>query len=119
MDGRDWLGALLAASKTSRTGAMIRCAFGLERSKLPRFEGPAIITSDAFVFCNFRPSSGKLCEGAFAGTMADVIRNVRGIADHCELDPQERAAFYAKMREWFADDYRPVIIIKYMKDRWF
>jgi hypothetical protein len=105
---RNWERALYLATKGHRLGAMICCAFGWRRNDIPRFEGKAMISSDGMVLCNFVTSNGQRHTGAFAGTMADVIRNVRGVADHCRLDAEERAQFFKTMREWFQDDYRPL-----------
>ncbi len=97
---------ILQASKGSQLGAIIRCAYGIERDAMPRFEGKASVTSDGYVMCNFVARNGDHHMGAFVGDMADFERNVEGIAKHCALDADERKAFLATMRGWIGTDWR-------------
>src|SRR4051812_31624492 len=82
---------LLGATVGTQLGAIIRCAFGIERSAWPRFEGKGVMTSDGFIMCNFVDSNGGGHLGAFVGSRQDFDRNVLGVAGHCELNPAERA----------------------------
>lgn len=91
---------LLAATKNTQLGAIIRCAYGLERDSLPRFCGKACMTSDDFIMCNFIDSNGIGHLGAFVGSRQDFNRNVAGVALHCKLDPAERAMFFNVMNDW-------------------
>ncbi len=91
---------LLAATRGTQLGAIIRCAFDLERDAEPRFEGKATVTSDGFVMCNFIDRNGDGHWGAFVGSHSDYAANVHGVADHCKMDVEDRAAFFRAMDDW-------------------
>ncbi len=91
---------LLAATRGSQLGAIIRCALGVERDAEPRFEGKATVTSDGFIMCNFIDRNGDGHWGAFVGSHSDYAANVHGVADHCRMNTKDRVYFFAKMSEW-------------------
>jgi len=51
---------ILAVTKNSKFGSILRCALNVERDALPRFTGKAIVTSDGFVMATFISSDGDL-----------------------------------------------------------
>ena len=91
---------LLAATRGSRIGAMLRAALGVERNAIPRFVGKASLTSDDYIICHFVDTHGDNHMGAFAGGYDDFQRNVRGLMDHCSLNKVEREQFAALMNDW-------------------
>lgn len=97
---------ILAATRGTRFGAMIRAAYGLEREALPRFEGTASITSDGFLLWNFVTSDGDYKHGAFAGDAESYFANVSGLTRHLKLSGDARADFSCKMQEAIDKDWR-------------
>jgi hypothetical protein len=99
---------ILDASAGTQLGAIIRCAYDLERDAIPRFCGKAVMTSDDYIMCNFIDRNGIGHMGAFVGSRTDFDRNVLGIALHCKLGPAERAMFVNTMNDWAGVKYGAV-----------
>lgn len=91
---------ILAATNGRQLGAMIRCAYNIERDACPRYTGHPSVTSDGFIMCDFVGRDGDGHWGAFVGAHSDYIRNVHGVADHCKLTARQRASFLAVMNRW-------------------
>lgn len=98
---------VLAATAGTRFGAMIRCAYGVERDAQPRFIGRASITSDGFLMWSFVTASGEHKSGAFAGDAESYFANVVGLIRHLNLTADDRAEFSCKMQEAIGADWRP------------
>lgn len=97
---------ILAATQGSQLGAIVRCAYGLERDAIPRFCGKGCMTSDGFIMANFVDRHGIGHMGAFVGSHEDFDRNVKGLALHCGLSPAERAMFFNTMEDWCGNSTR-------------
>jgi hypothetical protein len=100
----NWQDRAKAATKGSQLGAMLRAALG-ETIPAPCFTGKAVITSDAFVMCNFLGSDGRAHHGAFVGSARDLARNISGLAAHLKLTDEEKKEMLTTFREWIATDY--------------
>lgn len=101
-----YLDKLLAATAGTQFGAIIRCAYDLERDACPRFVGRATVTSDGFLMCSFVDRHGEGHSGAFVGSASDLQRNIDGVTRHCKLSASDAAEFRAKLAAWIATDYR-------------
>lgn len=101
-----YLDKALAATAGTQFGAIIRCAYDLERDACPRFVGKASITSDGFVMCSFVDRHGEGHMGAFVGSARDLSANIAGLIRHCSMKADEAEAFRAKLNAWVATDYR-------------
>jgi len=100
----DWKDRALSATHGTRFGAIIACMLG-HSIDAPRFDGKAIITSDAFVMCNFTTAEGERELGAFVGGLDDIETNVAGLADHLNLSAAEREEFAKVLEGWIAMEY--------------
>jgi hypothetical protein len=101
---KTWKQKALAATRGTQFGAVLSSAFG-KKIKAPCFTSKAIVTSDGFVQANFVDKGGVARHSAFVGSVQDLLRNARGLADHLKLDASERAEFFTVVREWVAVDY--------------
>ena len=102
----NWKDKALAATRGSQFGAILRCAFDVEREAKPRFCGKATITSDGFVMCDFVDLNGGAHWGAFVGDFTGLDRNVEGLAKHLALNSDDHNALTAAVTNWIATDYR-------------
>lgn len=100
-----WKERALAATRGSRFGAILSAATGTE-IEAPCFHGKANVTSDGFVMADFTGSDGRYHMGAFVGAMSDLEANVSGLANHLDLNDDERAELYATVHGWVGRDYR-------------
>ncbi len=94
-----WKQRALASTVGSQFGAIVACALG-EKVSAPCFSGRPSITSDGFVMCNFTDRHGNGHLGAFIGSLSDVVRNTRGLADHLNLKDEARAEYVAAIGCW-------------------
>jgi hypothetical protein len=101
---KTWKQKALAATKGSQFGAVLSSAFN-KKIKAPCFTSKAVITSDGFVQANFVDKGGVARHSAFVGSVQDLLRNARGLADHLALDANERTEFFTAVRDWVAIDY--------------
>lgn len=115
IDTSDWRQVIVNATKgnQSRLGALIISILKkdyvlAQKGSVPRFDGNATITSDGFVMCDFYGRQGDFHRGAFVGSIGDVVDNFRKLADHCKLNDEDRKAMFLALKNWIAQDYRPV-----------
>jgi hypothetical protein len=101
----NWKDKALAATSGSQFGAILHCAFGVEK-EAPCFNGKASVTSDGFVMCNFTDKNGEGHWGAFVGSVSDLKRNVEGLAKHLKLNAADRSALTLAVAGWVAQDWR-------------
>lgn len=101
----DWQAKALAATRGTRLGAILHAALGVEKPA-PCFNGRATVTSDGFFMCDFTDGNGNQHMGAFGGAVADLERNLNGLAAHLHLIKPARAGLFATIRQWFDTDYR-------------
>ena len=102
-----WQIRALAATKGTRFGAILRCAINRNIPEaFPQFSGKATVTSDGFVMCNFTDANGRFHMGAFVGSASDLSINVAGLADHLDLNGEDRKALCAAITNWIGKDYR-------------
>lgn len=101
-----WKHKVLEAARgnTTQLGTILGAALRYEFEQPPRFAHRGNTTSDGFVMCSFMQGNGTQHTGAFVGTVADVVRNTVGIAEHCELTPDERKALFLAMQGWIGPD---------------
>jgi hypothetical protein len=95
----NWKDKALAATKGSRFGAVLAAAMGVE-IPAPCFHGKATLTSDGYLIVDFTGSDGRYHMGAFAGSVADVERNVDGLTDHLKLTDVEATKLRLVVRNW-------------------
>ena len=100
----NWKERALAATRGTQLGAILHCATQTE-CEAPCFTSKAIITSDGFVQANFTGADGRNHHSAFVGSVSDLVRNVRGLADHLKLDDADKAELFKVAREWIVIDY--------------
>ena len=94
------------ANGPSKLGALLRAVLGY-RSMPPCFNtAGAVITSDGFVLCGFTDRHGEYHMGAFVGSLVELIKNFRGLADHLKLTDDQRKALFDEVRKWCHTDYR-------------
>lgn len=98
---------VLAATTGTQFGAIIRCAYDLERDARPRFTGKASVTSDGFVMCSFVDKRGEAHSGAFVGSADDLEHNIAGLIAYCKMSADEAKSFRDVMAAWIGDDWRP------------
>lgn len=91
----------------TRLGAILLAVLKKQRGTLPRFASSAVVTSDGFILCTFTTREGVIHNGAFVGSVADLVANFRGLADHLKLTDAERTEMFNAVRGWIAHDYRP------------
>lgn len=96
------------ASRGSQTGAIVACAFGVDRDHKPRFTGHANVTSDGFVMCNFVTKDGEAKWGAFVGAYSDFKRNIEGLIKFAKLEGDDRATFVKTLNGWIARSYAQI-----------
>jgi hypothetical protein len=94
-----WKQRALAATSGSQFGAIVAAALG-EEIPAPCFRGRPSITSDGYLMCDFVDRDGNGRMGAFVGSLADVVRNTCGLADHLGLKGAERADYVAAISRW-------------------
>lgn len=104
-ENMNWQDKAIAATHDSQFGAIIACALGRNPDDVPRFNGKASVTSDGFVMCDFVDRSGESRMGALVGSLNDLERNVKGLADHLQLSAQERGEYAEKLGGWISEDY--------------
>lgn len=109
---------IVATTSGTKTGAILRCALGLNRttgdSKGPQTEviGPAFIgkasvTSDGYVMCNYIDRDGTPHMGAFVGSVSDLDDNLKHVRNFMGLTAEQYNALTAAVADWIATDYRP------------
>lgn len=104
----DWMLRCLAASASSKTGALLACVLDVERSEVfPRFEGKCNITSDGHLLCTFVGRDRVRRLSAYVGTAQEVKDNFLRLMDHCKLESDERVYLAEQINEWVEHDYRP------------
>ncbi len=54
---------------------------------------------------NFVGKDGRAHHSAFVGSVSDLVRNARGLADHLKLTDADRAELFAAVRDWVVTDY--------------
>jgi hypothetical protein len=102
-----WVEKALAESAHTRTGAILRCALGLNnKNDFPRFMGKASVTSDGWLMCDFIGSSGQLHRGAFVGAASDLTANIGSLAAFLKLNSDDHEAMKAAVANWIGKDYR-------------
>lgn len=101
-----WKAKILAATRGTQLGAIAQCAIDPTKTSLPRFVGLASVTSDGFIMCQFIDRHGENRGSSFVGSVADLERNAIGVATHCELSPADRLAWFGKVQDWIACDWR-------------
>ncbi|MCK1671080.1 hypothetical protein [Bradyrhizobium sp. 150] len=101
----NWQDKAMAATRGSQLGAIIACALGRNPDDVPRFNGKASVTSDGFIMCDFVDRSGEGRMSALAGSLSDLERNVKGLADHLQLTAEERGEYAEKLGGWISEDY--------------
>lgn len=102
-----WQDRALAATRQSKTGAILRCALKADNDGIPRYEGKASVTSDGFMICDFVNREGQRHMGAFAGSMEDLENNVEGLAVHLGLNAEETEELRKVLTvDWVGMDYR-------------
>jgi hypothetical protein len=75
----------LDATKNTRLGAMLACAFmGKDQPTAgrPYFSGHASVTSDGFIMWNFVTKTREFHYGALAGDWQSLMDNLRGLVVH-------------------------------------
>jgi hypothetical protein len=88
--------------------AILAALVGREPQTTAAYVGKATVTSDGYAMCAFRDGDGDCHHGAFVGSMADIERNIDGVAQHLELAGPELAELWALLDGWIATDYRSV-----------
>ena len=84
----------------------------LNRSvRRPAFGPSCVITSDGYVLSNFVDRHGSMHVGAFVCHISELVSNFKGLADHCELEQNDRQELFEEVRKWVAIDYRPRVPI--------
>ena len=80
----DHLKQALDATKGSRLGAMLACAFmGQDQpTDGPYFSGKAVVTSDGYIMWDFTTKGGDFHGGALAGDWQSFMDNIRGLVVH-------------------------------------
>jgi hypothetical protein len=99
--------ALLATQgNQSKLGAILIAVLGRAPDNPPRFGSGAVITSDGAVLCHFQDKRGDWHEGAFVCSVAELVSNFRGLADHLKLSDEDRKDMLNEVRMWVTTDYR-------------
>jgi hypothetical protein len=106
-DSWQWKAIEATQAHTSQLGAILLAALDMGRNKLPRFGRKAIITAEGAVVAPFITRASEFHAHAFVCSVADLIRNFRGLADHLKLSDTERTEMFTTVRRWCATDYRP------------
>jgi hypothetical protein len=103
-----WRDYAVMATRGNATllGTILLCVLDRNGDGCPRFVGKASVTSDGFILCDYVSRGGVFNPGAFAGAMADLDRNIAGLADHLKLSADDRIALRQAVRDWIALDYR-------------
>lgn len=97
---KKWQTKALQATLNTRFGCIIRCAFDVDLTTIPRFVGKPSITSDGFVMCDFISRDGIYRHGAFVGDVEDVRMNVRGLTNYLKLNPKDALEFKRLLSDW-------------------
>lgn len=100
----NWKEKALAATRGSQFGAILCAATGTD-APAPCFTSKASITSDGFVMADFTGADGRQHMGAFVGSVADLVKNSVGLADHLKLNSGDRAELFAAVRGWIEADH--------------
>jgi hypothetical protein len=95
-----WQRNALLATNGSHLGAILRCALGVERNVIPRFNGRASLTSDGYLLCDFTDRNGFDRMGAFVGSLQQLRDNISGLAEHLRLTDSEAQALRAIFAQW-------------------
>jgi hypothetical protein len=103
----DWKDKAVAATRGTKTGAILRCALGVASEPGEAFfTGKASVTSDGFVMCNFTGVNGEHHMGAFVGDVSQLNANVEGLARHLKLNAADKAELLDVIQQWIGIDYR-------------
>ena len=104
----DWKAKVFAATRGTKTGAIIDCALDVARDALPRFEGKAVVTSDGLLICDYVDRGGELRMGALVGSIVDLDENVENLIRHLALKSDEVEQLAAAVTNWIECDYRDI-----------
>lgn len=101
-----WRHKVLEAARgnTTQLGTILGAVFSYDFDAPPRFSGQAYTTTDGYVMCGYEQSNGKFHNGAFVGSVTDVVKNTVGIAAHCELTGEDRNALFVAVQRWIGHD---------------
>ena len=91
----------------SQMGALVIAILGKRPKYGPWFGKSATITTDGYLICDFMDRHQAFHMGAFVGSVRDLIVNLRGLADHLQLNDEDRKAMFLAARQWIATDCRP------------
>jgi len=97
---------VLAATRNTQLGAIIRCAMDIERDAVPRLVGKAHVTSDGYVMCDYYGANVGYKHGAFVGALSDLDLNIVGLSKHLGMTPTEYNALTALVTGWIGKDWR-------------
>jgi hypothetical protein len=105
----DWINDLRLATQGSHFGAVLTVAFHWPVAKgWPAFDGRATLSSDGFLLCNFTEANGSGGHpGAFVGSLADLCRNLAGVAAHLALTVGARETLARVVADWIGSAYQP------------
>lgn len=105
-----WQYRAIAATKgnTSRLGCILLAVLGRNAKHPPWFGANAVITSDGYVLSHFTGKDGVMHYGAFVGSVNDLVKNFRGLAEHLKLSDKEQAEMFVQLQQWIQRDYRIV-----------
>lgn len=97
--------------RRSLLGCIVLAALQKQPKAPPYFTGKANITSDGFVMCDFTDDRGFHAQ-ALVCRDEDMVRNLLGLVDHCQLSNEEKIDFLARVNHWIDNDARPASRIK-------
>lgn len=100
----NWKEKALAATRGRQLGAILAAATDT-KIEAPYFTSKATVTSDGFVVADFTGADLRKHMGAFVGSSADLVRNTLGLADHLQLNDEERKELLTTVRNWIGTDY--------------
>lgn len=105
---RDWRLKLIEATKGNQSlmGCIVLAAIGKGEDRTPGFRGKAVITNRNEVLCDFVDSKGYHVKARISDD-EDLVRNIVGLAYHCDLNDEERTEFLARVNAWIWLDERP------------
>lgn len=97
--------------RRSLLGCIVLAALDKRPKMPPYFVGKATITADGFVMCDFLDFTGYHI-GALVCRDEEMVRNVVGLVNHCNLSEEEKVDFLARVNHWIETDNRPASRIR-------
>jgi hypothetical protein len=95
-----WQDRVLAATRRTMTGMILRCVLDRNEAKLPKLVGKAAVNSDDDVVCDFIDPDGNYCKAALIAPLCYLEASINKLIEVYPLNPEEAAALRLAVTRW-------------------